>query len=94
MVRRDRPAGSKLERPLFQEALRLCEKGSADGIAVYRLDRFARQAAWKRSGKDIERVQIVMCGNDLLVPREEGGPAKAENFNAGGRETAGSQRRS
>jgi DNA invertase Pin-like site-specific DNA recombinase len=37
----DQP-GSKLERPLFQEALRLCESGDADGIAVYRLDRFAR----------------------------------------------------
>jgi site-specific DNA recombinase len=34
--------GSKLERPLFQEALKLCEDGKADGIAVYRLDRFAR----------------------------------------------------
>jgi DNA invertase Pin-like site-specific DNA recombinase len=37
----DQP-GSKLERPLFQEALRICEEGKADGIAVYRLDRFAR----------------------------------------------------
>jgi DNA invertase Pin-like site-specific DNA recombinase len=37
----DQP-GSKLERPLFQEALKLCEEGTADGIAVYRLDRFAR----------------------------------------------------
>jgi DNA invertase Pin-like site-specific DNA recombinase len=37
----DQP-GSKLERPLFQEALQLCEQGEADGIAVYRLDRFAR----------------------------------------------------
>jgi DNA invertase Pin-like site-specific DNA recombinase len=37
----DQP-GSKLERPLFQEALALCEAGEADGIAVYRLDRFAR----------------------------------------------------
>jgi site-specific DNA recombinase len=34
--------GSKLDRPLFQEALKLCEEGKADGIAVYRLDRFAR----------------------------------------------------
>jgi DNA invertase Pin-like site-specific DNA recombinase len=34
--------GSKLERPLFQQALRLCEEGKANGIAVYRLDRFAR----------------------------------------------------
>jgi DNA invertase Pin-like site-specific DNA recombinase len=42
LARRDRPAGSKLERPLFQEALQLCEAGEADGIAVYRLDRFAR----------------------------------------------------
>ena len=37
----DQP-GSKLERPLFQEALELCDAGEADGIAVYRLDRFAR----------------------------------------------------
>jgi DNA invertase Pin-like site-specific DNA recombinase len=37
----DQP-GSKLERPLFQEALALCEAGEADGICVYRLDRFAR----------------------------------------------------
>jgi DNA invertase Pin-like site-specific DNA recombinase len=37
----DQP-GSKLERPLFQEALALCEDGQASGIAVYRLDRFAR----------------------------------------------------
>jgi DNA invertase Pin-like site-specific DNA recombinase len=37
----DQP-GSRLERPLFQEALQLCEQGEADGIAVYRLDRFAR----------------------------------------------------
>jgi DNA invertase Pin-like site-specific DNA recombinase len=34
--------GSKLERPLFQMALGLCEEGKAGGIAVYRLDRFAR----------------------------------------------------
>src|SRR5829696_1492222 len=37
----DQP-GSKLERPLFQEALELCDTGQAHGIAVYRLDRFAR----------------------------------------------------
>jgi site-specific DNA recombinase len=37
----DQP-GSRLDRPLFQEALALCEAGEAHGIAVYRLDRFAR----------------------------------------------------
>jgi DNA invertase Pin-like site-specific DNA recombinase len=37
----DQP-GSKLDRPMFQEALSLCENGHANGIVVYRLDRFAR----------------------------------------------------
>jgi len=35
-------SGGKLERPEFQRAIARCERGEADGIAVAKLDRFAR----------------------------------------------------
>ena len=35
-------SGGKLERPEFQRAISRCEHGEADGIAVAKLDRFAR----------------------------------------------------
>src|ERR1043166_3912657 len=35
---------SKLERPMFQQALARCEAGETGGIIVARLDRFARSA--------------------------------------------------
>ena len=54
----DQP-GSKLERPLFQEALRLCEDGKADGIAVYRLDRFARSVI--HGLECIKRLEEANC---------------------------------
>jgi DNA invertase Pin-like site-specific DNA recombinase len=54
----DQP-GSKLERPLFQEALALCEGGNADGIAVYRLDRFARSVV--HGLECIKRLEQVNC---------------------------------
>lgn len=63
--------GSKLERPLFQEALRLCENGTADGIAVYRLDRFARS---------------VVHGLDSIKRLQEAGArfvSVSEGFDAG-----------
>lgn len=54
----DQP-GSKLERPLFQEALALCEAGEADGIAVYRLDRFARSVI--HGLQCIKRLEQANC---------------------------------
>jgi DNA invertase Pin-like site-specific DNA recombinase len=37
-------SGSKLQRPMFQEALARCERRETGGIVVARLDRFARSA--------------------------------------------------
>jgi site-specific DNA recombinase len=54
----DQP-GSKLDRPLFQEALALCEAGKADGIAVYRLDRFARSVL--HGLECIKRLEQANC---------------------------------
>jgi site-specific DNA recombinase len=37
-------SGAKRQRPMFQQALERCEQGATGGIAVARLDRFARSA--------------------------------------------------
>jgi site-specific DNA recombinase len=62
----DQP-GSKLERPLFQEALRLCEEGKAEGIAVYRLDRFARSVI-----HGLECIRRLEQANARFVSVSEG----------------------
>jgi site-specific DNA recombinase len=38
-------SGGTAERPEFQRALTLCREGQVDGIAVMKIDRFARSAA-------------------------------------------------
>lgn len=62
----DQP-GSKLERPLFQEALALCEEEKADGIAVYRLDRFARSVI-----HGLECIKRLEQANARFVSVSEG----------------------
>jgi DNA invertase Pin-like site-specific DNA recombinase len=59
--------GSKLGRPLFQEALKLCEDGKADGIAVYRLDRFARSVI-----HGLESIKRLEKANARFVSVSEG----------------------
>jgi site-specific DNA recombinase len=65
--------GSKLERPLFQEALRLCEEGKADGIAVYRLDRFARSVI-----HGLESIKRLQKAGARFVSVSEGFDAGAD----------------
>ena len=52
----DQP-GSKWSRPGFQAALEAVENGEADGIAVARLDRFARSVA--DAARALERLEAV-----------------------------------
>ena len=58
----DQP-GSKWERPGFQAALEAVESGAADGIAVARLDRFARSVA--DAAKALERLEAA--GGSLIA---------------------------
>jgi site-specific DNA recombinase len=52
----DQP-GSKWERPDFQAALEAVEAGEADGIAVARLDRFARSVA--DAARALDRLEVA-----------------------------------
>lgn len=56
-------SGARLDRPAFQEALAQVERGEADGIAVAKLDRFARSVSG--AGRAMERLEA--CGGALLV---------------------------
>lgn len=56
-------SGAKLDRPAFQAALAQVENGHADGIAVAKLDRFARSVSG--AGRAMERLEA--CGGTLLV---------------------------
>ena len=56
-------SGARLDRPAFQEALAQVERGEADGIAVAKLDRFARSVSG--AGRAMERLEA--CGGTLLV---------------------------
>ena len=58
----DQP-GSKWQRPGFQAALEAVEGGVADGIAVARLDRFARSVA--DAAKAVERLEAA--GGSLIA---------------------------
>jgi site-specific DNA recombinase len=58
----DQP-GSKWNRPGFQAALAAVEAGEADGIAVARLDRFARSVA--DAARALERLEAV--GGSLVA---------------------------
>jgi site-specific DNA recombinase len=61
----DQP-GSKWERPGFQAALEAVEAGEADGIAVARLDRFARSVAdAARAVERLEAADGVLVAVDL-----------------------------
>lgn len=52
----DQP-GSRLERPAFQQALRDVEEKRAEGVAVAKLDRFARSVA--HAGRALERLEAA-----------------------------------
>jgi site-specific DNA recombinase len=52
----DQP-GSRDDRPQFQRALEAVERGEADGIAVAKLDRFARSVAG--AARALERLEAV-----------------------------------
>lgn len=56
-------SGAKTDRPGFQAALAAVENGLADGIAVAKLDRFARSVAG--AGRALERLEA--CEGTLLV---------------------------
>lgn len=50
-------SGAKLDRPAFQAALEQVEAGEADGLAVAKLDRFARSVAG--AGRALERLEAA-----------------------------------
>jgi site-specific DNA recombinase len=58
----DQP-GSKEDRPEFQQALETVERGEADGIAVAKLDRFARSVAG--AARWLERLEAA--GGTLIA---------------------------
>jgi DNA invertase Pin-like site-specific DNA recombinase len=59
-------SGGKMDRPLLEEALRRCEAGEADGIAVAALDRFARSVA----GAAMALQRLDAANAELLSDRE------------------------
>jgi DNA invertase Pin-like site-specific DNA recombinase len=56
-------SGGKMERPAFERALAAVEAGEADGIAVAKLDRFARSVAG--AAKALERLEAA--GGSLVA---------------------------
>jgi DNA invertase Pin-like site-specific DNA recombinase len=58
--------GARIDRPAFEAALRAVESGEADGIAVARLDRFARSVAGAAKALDrLEAAGGVLISVDL-----------------------------
>jgi site-specific DNA recombinase len=55
-------SGGKIERPALEEAFGVVEAGEADGIAVAKLDRFARSVS--AAAKALERLEAA--GGDLV----------------------------
>jgi len=61
----DQP-GSRIDRPGFEQAFRQVEDGEADGIAVAKLDRFARSVAGAAQAIDrLEKAKGVLLAADL-----------------------------
>lgn len=65
--------GARMDRPAFEAAVVAVERGEAEGIAVARLDRFARSVAG--AAKTLERLEAaggVLLSNDLGMDTSTG----------------------
>ena len=79
-------SGGTIERPAFQDALSRLDRGEADGLVVFKVDRFARSVAdgMKIVRQIVDRGQVFASCSERIDPRTpEGRYMLASFFNNG-----------